>query len=112
MARHPGQTPTAGGLLGGSWMTSLLADLDNCRFDGAWLVQNFENLKPENAVWEKYAELFLNIDQEQDRFLEFERWWNAWYGFSREEIVEIVAHLFIGNQLEQGTLNSVLCLEW
>jgi pimeloyl-ACP methyl ester carboxylesterase len=95
----------AGGLLGGGWMTNFLADLGNGQFDGAWLVENFETLKPENAIWEKYANLFLNVDQEQDRFLEFERWWNAWYSFSREEIVEIVDHLFIGNELEQGTLN-------
>jgi pimeloyl-ACP methyl ester carboxylesterase len=94
----------AGGLLGGSWMTGFLADLGDGRFDGAWLVQNFENLKPE-AVWVKYANLFLDVDQEEERFLEFERWWNAWYSFSREEIVEIVDHLFIGDELEQGTLN-------
>jgi pimeloyl-ACP methyl ester carboxylesterase len=93
-----------GGLLGGSWITNFLADLGNGQFDGAWLIQNFENLKPE-AVWEKYANLFLNVDKEQDRFLEFERWWNGWYSFSREEIVEIVDHLFIGNELEQGTLD-------
>lgn len=93
-----------GGLLGGSWVTNFLSDLGNGRFDGAWLIQNFENLKPE-AQWAKYANLFLNVDQEQDRFLEFERWWNGWYSFSREEIVEIVDHLFIGNELEQGTLN-------
>lgn len=94
----------AGGLLGGSWITNFLADLGNGQFDGAWLIQNFENLKPE-AVWEKYANLFLSVDTEQDRFLEFERWWNGWYSFSREEIVEVVDHLFIGNELEQGTLD-------
>ena len=95
----------AGGLLGGSWVTNFLADLGGGQFDGAWLIQNFETLKPEAAIWEKYANLFLNVDQEEERFLEFERWWNAWYSFSREEIVEIVDHLFIGNELEQGTLN-------
>jgi pimeloyl-ACP methyl ester carboxylesterase len=94
----------AGGLLGGSWVTNFLADLGDGHFDGAWLIQNFENLKPE-AQWAKYANLYLNVDQEEDRFLEFERWWNGWYSFSREEIVEIVNHLFIGNELEQGTLN-------
>jgi pimeloyl-ACP methyl ester carboxylesterase len=95
----------AGGLLGGSWLTSLRADLGGGVFDGAWLVENFENLKPETALWEKYANLFLDVDREEERFLEFERWWNGWYSFSREEIVEIVDHLFIGNELEQGTLN-------
>jgi len=47
----------AGGLLGGAWLAHLAADLGTGRFDGAWLVQNFENLKPE-SVWEKYANLF------------------------------------------------------
>lgn len=94
----------AGGLLGGSWVTNFLADLGDGRFDGAWLIENFENLKPE-SVWVKYANLYLDVDQEEERFLDFERWWNAWYSFSREEIVEIVDHLFIGDELEQGTLN-------
>jgi len=35
-----------GGLLGGSWLTSLVSDLGHGKFDGAWLVQNFENLNP------------------------------------------------------------------
>lgn len=95
----------AGGLLGGSWLTHFLGDLGDGRFDGAWLVQNFETLKPEAAIWDKYASLYLNVDHEEERFLEFERWWNAWYSFSREEMVEIVDHLFIGNELEQGTLD-------
>jgi len=95
----------AGGLLGGSWVTNFVGDLGDGRFDGAWLIQNFETLKPEGAIWDKYANLFLDVDREAERFLEFERWWNAWYSFSREEMVEIVDHLFIGNELEQGTLN-------
>lgn len=92
----------SGGLLGGSWLAHLTADLGNGRFDGAWLAQNFENLKPEKAIWEKYAQLFTNVDSEQARFLEFERWWNGFYFLSREEILAIVENLFIGNQLEQG----------
>lgn len=95
----------AGGLLGGSWLTNFVGDLGDGRFDGAWLIQNFEALKPEAAIWDKHAKLFLDVDREGERFLEFERWWNAWYSFSREEMVEIVDHLFIGNELEQGTLN-------
>lgn len=91
----------AGGMVGGAWLTHLLADLGDGRFDGAWLVANFENLKPE-AVWEKYANLFTNIDTERERFLEFERWWNGWYFLSREEILAIVENLFIGNQIEEG----------
>ncbi len=92
----------SGGLLGGVWLTHFIADLGNGRFDGAWLAQNFENLKPEKAIWEKYAGLFHKVDSERERFLEFERWWNGFYALSREEIVAIVENLFIGNKLEQG----------
>ncbi len=94
----------AGGLLGGAWLAHLTADLGDGRFDGAWLAQNFENLKPEKAIWEKYAHLFANIDTERERFLEFERWWNGFYFLGREEILAIVENLFIGNKLEQGLL--------
>ena len=105
-AGESGSNPmrVAGGLLGGAWLAHLLADLGNGRFDGAWLAQNFENLKPEKAIWEKYAHLFANIDSERERFLEFERWWNGFYFLSREEILAIVENLFIGNKLEQGQL--------
>ena len=92
----------AGGLLGGAWLAHFVSDLGDGRFDGAWLAQNFENLKPEKAIWEKYAGLFNKIDTERERFLEFERWWNGFYFLSREEIVAIVENLFIGNKLEQG----------
>ncbi|CAZ89706.1 putative alpha/beta-Hydrolase [Thiomonas arsenitoxydans] len=102
-AGEPGVNPMriAGGFVGGAWMTHLLADLGDSRFDGAWLVQNFETLKPE-AVWEKYACLFVAVDTERDRFLEFERWWGSFYFLGREEILSIVENLFIGNRLEEG----------
>ena len=93
----------SGGLLGGAWLTHLASDLGDGRFDGAWLVQNFENLKPE-GVWEKYANLLSHIDRERERFLEFERWWNGFYVLSREEMLAIVENLFVGNTLEQGKL--------
>ncbi|HCE22282.1 MAG TPA: poly(3-hydroxyalkanoate) synthetase, partial [Hyphomonas sp.] len=72
------------------------------RFDGAWLVQNFETLKPEGAIFRKYADLFENVDTAADRFLDFERWWGGFYRLSREEILAIVENLFIGNRLEKG----------
>ncbi len=105
-AGEPGANPMrlAGGLLGGAWLAHLTADLGQGRFDGAWLAENFENLKPERAVWEKYAHLFTDIDSERQRFLDFERWWNGYYFLSREEILAIVENLFVGNQLEQGQL--------
>lgn len=94
----------AGGLMGGSWMTHLLADLGNGKLDGAWLVQNFENLNPANTLWDKNYNVFSNIDTERQRFLDFERWWTGYHFLSREEILSIVQDLFIGNKLERGTL--------
>ena len=104
---EPGVNPMrlAGGLSGGLWPVRLLADLGDGQFDGAWLVQNFEGLKPDNALWEKYLPLFLDPEGERDRFLTFERWWNAFYALSREEITAIVRRLFIGNDLERGVLD-------
>ena len=94
----------AGGLLGGAWLAHFAADLGDGRFDGAWLAQNFENLKPEKAIWEKYTSLFHRVDEEQERFLDFERWWNGFYFLSREEMLALVENLFIGNKLERGLM--------
>jgi len=92
----------AGGMLGGSWLSSLTADLGNGLFDGAHLVQNFENLNPANTFWDKYYHLFANVDTELPRFLEFERWWGGFYLMNREEIEWIVQNLFVGNKLWSG----------
>ena len=92
-----------GGLLGGSWLAHLTADLGDGRFDGAWLVQNFEALNPANTLWDKHYNVFANIDTERERFLEFERWWTGFYTLSREEITNIVDNLFVGNRIESGT---------
>ncbi|MFH1516605.1 MAG: DUF3141 domain-containing protein, partial [Pseudomonadota bacterium] len=103
-AGEPGTNPMrlAAGFLGGAWLNHLLSDLGNGRFDGAWLVQNFENLKPEGAIFRKYADLFESVDTSAERFLDFERWWGGYYRLSREEILAIVENPFIGNRLEQG----------
>ncbi len=92
----------AGGLAGGAWLAHLLADLGDGKFDGAWLVQNFENLNPGNTLWDKNDRVFADPEGERERFLEFERWWTGFYFLSREEITAIVENLFIGNQLEEG----------
>jgi pimeloyl-ACP methyl ester carboxylesterase len=95
-----------GGLLGGSWLASLAADLGNGRFDGAHLVQGFESLDPANSLWEKYRHLLENPDTEAERFLDFERWWGGFYLLSREEIEWITQNLFVGNKLASGELKS------
>jgi hypothetical protein len=104
-AGEPGVNPMrlAGALFGGAWLARLLADLGDGRFDGAWLVQNFESLKPE-AAWAKYTDLLAAVDTERRRFLAFERWWGGFYKLGREEITAIVENLFIGNRLEEGRL--------
>jgi len=92
----------AGGMLGGTWMASLAADLGNGLFDGAYLVQNMENLNPANTFWDKYYHVFANIDTEPPRFLDFERWWGGYYLMNRGEIEWIVKDLFVGNKLWTG----------
>jgi pimeloyl-ACP methyl ester carboxylesterase len=96
----------AGGLLGGTWLASLTSDLGNGKFDGAWLVQNFENLNPANTFWDKYYHVFANVDTEPPRFLEFERWWGGFYLMNREEIEWITQNLFVGNKLWSGTVKA------
>jgi pimeloyl-ACP methyl ester carboxylesterase len=96
----------AGGMLGGSWLASLAADLGNGRFDGAHLVQNFENLHPANSLWDKFYHVFDEADTEPPRFLEFERWWGGYYLMNREEIEWITRNLFVGNQLWSGDVKA------
>jgi pimeloyl-ACP methyl ester carboxylesterase len=103
-AGNDGDNPLryAGGLAGGAWVSLLASDLGGGKFDGAHLVQNFENLNPANTLWEKYHQLFDGVDDEAARFLEFERWWGGFYLMNEEEIRWIVNNLFIGNKLSQG----------
>jgi pimeloyl-ACP methyl ester carboxylesterase len=96
----------AGGLLGGTWLASLTSDLGDGKFDGAWLVQNFENLNLANTYWDKYYHVFANVDTEPPRFLDFERWWGGFFLMNREEIEWITRNLFVGNKLWQGHVDN------
>jgi pimeloyl-ACP methyl ester carboxylesterase/tellurite resistance protein len=93
-----------GGLCGGVWMTSLMCDLGNGRFDGAHLVSGFEDLNPGNTLWSKQYYLYSNVDTEENRYLDFEKWWGGFFKLNAEEIHFIVDSLFVGNTLEQGNL--------
>jgi pimeloyl-ACP methyl ester carboxylesterase len=95
-----------GGLLGGSWLTALASDLGHGQFDGAWLVQNFENLNPANTLWTKQYNLYANIDTEAPRYLGFERWWGGHVILSGEEMQYIVDNLFVGNKLGSAEMVS------
>jgi pimeloyl-ACP methyl ester carboxylesterase len=95
-----------GGLLGGSWLTALMGDLGNGKFDGAWLVSNFENLNPANTYWAKHYNLYSKVDSEAPRYLEFEEWWSAHVLLNAQEMLAIADQLFIGNKLATGEIVS------
>lgn len=94
----------SGGLLGGSWLTALTSDMGAGKFDGAWLVQNFENLNPANTLWTKQYNLYSKVDTEAPRYLEFEKWWGGHVFLNGPEIQYIVDNLFIGNRLATAGL--------
>ncbi len=93
-----------GGLMGGTWIASMCADLGNGLFDGAYLVQNFENLNPANTLFGKQYNVWSRVDTEGPRYLGFERWWNGFFLMNDEEMDFIVDNLFIGNKLGAGKI--------
>jgi hypothetical protein len=101
-----GQNPMrySGGLLGGTWLTALSNDLGNGRFDGSLLVSNFEKLNPSNTYWGKSYNLYSKIDTEEERYLEFEKWWSGFFLLNGEEIQTITDELFVGNKLSTGQI--------
>src|ERR1700744_995081 len=94
----------SGGLLGGSWLTALASDLGHGKFDGAWLVQNFESQNPSTTLWTKQYNVYSRVDTEAERYLEFERWWGGHVNLNAEEIQFIVDELFVGNNLAAGRI--------
>jgi hypothetical protein len=96
----------SGGLLGGSWLTAMTSDLGAGKFDGAWLVQNFENMNPSNTLWTKQYNVYSNVDTEAPRYLEFEKWWGGHVNLNAEEIQFIVDELFVGNNLAAGRIKT------
>ena len=93
-----------GGLTGGVWMASLWSDLGHGMFDGANLLAGFEDLNLSRTLWDKQYYLWATIDSEEERYLEFEKWWNGFFKLTREEIHFIVDELFVGNRLEKGSI--------
>jgi pimeloyl-ACP methyl ester carboxylesterase len=95
-----------GGLLGGTWLTSLAGDLGKGIFDGANLVANFESLHPDNTYWKKIYNVYSKVDSEPARFLEFEKWWGSPVLLNAEEMQSIADQLFVGNKLSSGELRT------
>jgi Protein of unknown function (DUF3141) len=95
-----------GGLLGGTWLTSLAGDLGHGKFDGANLVANFEALHPDNTYWKKIYNLYSKVDTEAARFLDFEKWWGSPVVLTAGEMQSIADDLFVGNKLTTGELRT------
>jgi pimeloyl-ACP methyl ester carboxylesterase len=93
-----------GGLLGGTWLASLAGDLGHGLFDGAYLVENFEQLDPANTYWTKNYNLYSKVDTEAPRFLEFELWWGSPVLLNAAEMQFIADELFVGNKLASGEI--------
>ena len=96
-----GQNPMRynAGVLGGTWMPMMMADLGGGLFDGAHLVQNFEMLNPSRTMFRKYVDLYRDVDTGVERFLEFETWWGGFFLLNEPEIQWIVEQIFVGNRL-------------
>ena len=107
-AGRDGQNPMRylGGLYGGSWMSSLVADAAGGIFDGAHLVSNFESLNPANTYWSKDYNLYSKVDTEAERYLGFEKWWSGYFRMTADEYAFIVQDLFVGNKLARGELRT------
>ena len=95
-----------GGLLGGTWLTSLAGDLGKGIFDGANLVANFESMHPDNTYWKKIYNVYSKIDTEPPRFLEFEKWWGSPVLLTAGEMQSIADQLFVGNKLSCSELHT------
>src|SRR6478672_920915 len=100
-----------GGMLGGTWLTSLAGDLGGGKFDGANLVSNFESLDPANTYFEKPYNVYAKVDTEAERFLEFETWWGSPILMNACEMQWIADNLFVGNKLAAGDIRTSTGIE-
>ncbi len=96
----------SGGLLGGSWLTEMVSDLSGGKFDGTWLILNFDGLNPGNWLWGKQYDVYANIDTDGPRYLGFEKWWGDFIFLNGDEIQFLVDEMFIGDKLTRNQLHS------
>jgi len=96
----------AGGMLGGTWLTAWAGDIGRGLFDGAWLVQNFENLNPANTLWTKPYRVYSQVDTEAPRYLGFEKYWGGYVLLNAGEMQQIADDLFVGNRLSTAELTT------
>ncbi len=95
-----------GGLVGGSWLTAMTSDLGNGKFDGTWLILNFDSLNPANWLWSKQYDVYTNVDKAGQRYLEFEKWWGDFVQLNGDEIQFLVDQLFVGDKLTRNQITS------
>lgn len=96
----------SGGLLGGSWLTALVSDLGKGKFDGTWLILNFDSLNPANWLWGKQYDVYAAVESEGERYLEFEKWWGDFITLNGTEIQFLVDEFFIGDKLTRNEVRS------
>jgi pimeloyl-ACP methyl ester carboxylesterase len=93
-----------GGWFGGTWLDRMMSDIGNGIFDASWLVTNFDNLNPANTLWTKQYNVWVNPEYEQNRYLQFERWWGDFVLLRGEEMQWMADNLFVGNKLSTGQI--------
>jgi hypothetical protein len=59
-------------------------------------------LNPSRNFFGKYYDLFADVDNKRESFLEFEKWWGGYHFTNEAEIRWIVETLFVGNKLARG----------
>jgi pimeloyl-ACP methyl ester carboxylesterase len=102
-----------GGWFGGTWADRMMSDVGNGLFDAAWLVANFDNLNPANTLWTKQYNVWANPEQEQNRYLQFEKWWGDFVLLRGEEKQWMDDNLFVGNKFSTGQIvtSDGICLD-
>jgi pimeloyl-ACP methyl ester carboxylesterase len=93
-----------GGWYGGSWLDRMMSDMGNGTFDAAWLVANFDNLNPANTLWTKQYNVWVDPEQEKDRYLQFEKWWGDFVLLRGDEMQWMVDNLFVANKFSTGQI--------
>ncbi len=96
----------SGGLLGGSWLTALTSDVSAGKFDGAWLVMNFEALNPSNTLWTKQYNLYSKIDRRRSAISASSTIGAVMSISTRKQFKFIFGQLFIGNNLAARTTQT------
>jgi poly(3-hydroxybutyrate) depolymerase len=103
---HAGDSAIAdGAIAAGMTPFRLAVELGGGKLTGDFLLGGFIGLQPETEV-SKHVELALNLDDEHyvERYREFQDWFAFTQPLPGPMFLWTVEHLFIGNELVQGTL--------